>query len=88
MYITARAIVEPLYLNASRDFTKWFSHNWRMLEQYFEQLGGDKYDTDEYVAFCRCQFDRQQLSERDVKLVNDIANENARLRVRELTISA
>lgn len=81
MQIQARAVTQPIYLNASADFGRWFSHNWRRLEAYYEALGGSKYDTAEYIAFCRCQHDQQSVSERDVKQVNEAADANARLRV-------
>lgn len=76
--ITQQAIVTPIYINASADYGRWYSHNWRALEHYYKQLGGDKYFTQEYIAFCRCQFDRQSISELDMKLANEAEDQTAR----------
>lgn len=71
MQITAKAIVTPIYLNASDKFERWHSHNYQRVKAYFEALGGDYENVAEYVDFARCQFDRQQLSEGDVKILNE-----------------
>lgn len=80
--ITQRAIVTPIYINASADYGRWYSHNWRALDQYYKDLGGDRYTPDtglsEYLAFCQSQFDQQQISELDVKLANEAEDQTAR----------
>ena len=76
--ITSRAIVTPIYLNASDRFERWHTHNWRMLDQYFTQLGGDVTNVAEYLEFCRCQFDRQTHSPRDEELLNEAQDQTAR----------
>lgn len=82
MNIESRAIVEPIYINASADFGRWYSHNWRALDQYYKDLGGDRYAPDtgltEYLGFCQSQFDRQNISELDVKLANEAEDQTAR----------
>lgn len=76
--ITSRAIVTPMYLNASRDFSKWHSHNWMRVKAYFEACGGDYENVAEYDEFARCQFDRQQHSPRDEELLNEARDQTAR----------
>jgi hypothetical protein len=77
--ITAMAIIKPIYMNAATEFGQWYVQNWRMLEQYYAQLGGVKHDDEmAFIDFCKCQFDGQMHSHRDQELLDEVKDENAR----------
>lgn len=80
--VNIRAIERPDYLNARMTFVKWHSDNWERLAAYFEQCGGETGDVSGYLDFAKCQFDMQQVSQLDIKLLNEVREENEQRRAR------